>query len=76
MLLNKENEKAGIKLTMLVFIMKAVVAGLKKYPDFNASLDASGENLTLSWRDIETDVTVIEHAIELLNRLIDHARRA
>ena len=45
--LNKENEKAGIKLTMLVFIMKAVVAGLKKYPDFNASLDASGENLTL-----------------------------
>ena len=46
-LLNKENEKAGIKLTMLVFIMKAVVAGLKKYPDFNASLDASGENLTL-----------------------------
>ncbi len=46
-LLNKENEKSGIKLTMLVFLMKAVVAGLKKYPDFNASLDASGENLTL-----------------------------
>ncbi|HEY5971766.1 MAG TPA: dihydrolipoyllysine-residue acetyltransferase [Pseudoxanthomonas sp.] len=45
--LNKENEKAGIKLTMLVFLMKAVVAALKKYPDFNASLDASGENLTL-----------------------------
>jgi len=45
--LNKENEKSGVKLTMLVFIMKAVVAGLKKYPDFNASLDASGENLTL-----------------------------
>ena len=44
---NKENEKSGIKLTMLVFIMKAVVAGLRKYPDFNASLDASGENLTL-----------------------------
>jgi len=46
-LLNKENEKAGIKLTMLTFILKAVVAALKKYPDFNASLDASGENLTL-----------------------------
>ena len=46
-LLNKENEKAGIKLTMLVFIMKAVVAALKKYPDFNASLDATGDNLTL-----------------------------
>ena len=46
-LLNKENEKSGVKLTMLVFIMKAVVACLKKYPEFNASLDASGDNLTL-----------------------------
>ena len=45
--LNKENEKAGIKLTMLAFIMKASVAALQKYPTFNASLDASGENLTL-----------------------------
>ncbi len=45
--LNKENEKAGIKLTMLAFLMKAVVAGLKKFPDFNASLDASGETLVL-----------------------------
>jgi len=45
--LNKENEKAGIKFTMLGFLIKAVVAALKKYPDFNASLDASGENLVL-----------------------------
>ena len=45
--LNKENEKAGIKFTMLGFIIKAVVAALKKYPDFNSSLDASGENLVL-----------------------------
>jgi len=45
--LNKENEKAGIKFTMLGFIIKAVVAALKKYPDFNASLDATGENLVL-----------------------------
>jgi pyruvate dehydrogenase E2 component (dihydrolipoamide acetyltransferase) len=45
--LNKENEKAGIKFTMLGFIIKAVVDALKKYPDFNASLDASGENLVL-----------------------------
>ena len=45
--LNKENEKAGIKLTMLAFIMKASVAALQKFPDFNASLDASGETLTL-----------------------------
>jgi pyruvate dehydrogenase E2 component (dihydrolipoamide acetyltransferase) len=45
--LNKENEKAGIKLTMLAFLIKAVVSALKKFPDFNASLDAGGENLTL-----------------------------
>ena len=45
--LNKENEKAGIKFTMLGFIIKAVVAALKKFPDFNASLDATGENLIL-----------------------------
>jgi pyruvate dehydrogenase E2 component (dihydrolipoamide acetyltransferase) len=36
---NKENEKAGIKVTMLAFVVKAVVAALKKFPDFNASLD-------------------------------------
>jgi pyruvate dehydrogenase E2 component (dihydrolipoamide acetyltransferase) len=40
--LNKENEKAGIKITMLAFLIKAVVAALKKYPDLNSSLD--GEN--------------------------------
>ncbi|MCW4454467.1 dihydrolipoyllysine-residue acetyltransferase [Flavobacterium sp. MXW15] len=45
--LNKENEKAGIKLTMLAFLIKASAAALKKFPTFNASLDASGENLTL-----------------------------
>ncbi|KRB03354.1 dihydrolipoyllysine-residue acetyltransferase [Lysobacter sp. Root690] len=45
--LNKENEKAGLKLTMLAFLMKASVSALQKFPNFNASLDASGENLTL-----------------------------
>lgn len=43
--LNEENAKSGIKITPLVFIMKAVVAGLKAYPRFNSSLDAKGENL-------------------------------
>ncbi|MFV9473657.1 dihydrolipoyllysine-residue acetyltransferase [Advenella sp. RU8] len=43
--LNKENEKAGIKFTMLAFIIKAVVAALKKFPEFNASLD--GDQLVL-----------------------------
>jgi len=41
--LNKENEKAGIKVTMLAFMIKASVAALKKFPEFNASLD--GETL-------------------------------
>ncbi|MCD9029795.1 dihydrolipoyllysine-residue acetyltransferase [Luteimonas sp. BDR2-5] len=45
--LNKENEKAGIKLTMLAFLIKASVAVLKQYPRFNSSLDAAGETLTL-----------------------------
>jgi pyruvate dehydrogenase E2 component (dihydrolipoamide acetyltransferase) len=42
---NKENEKAGVKVTMLAFLIKAVVAALKKFPEFNASLD--GEQLVL-----------------------------
>ncbi len=37
--LNTEHAKAGVKFTMLAFIIKAVVAALKKFPEFNASLD-------------------------------------
>lgn len=44
-LLNKENEKSGIKVTMLAFLIKACVAALKKFPEFNASLD--GEQIVL-----------------------------
>ena len=36
---NQENEKSGVKVTMLAFVIKAVVAALKKFPEFNASLD-------------------------------------
>jgi pyruvate dehydrogenase E2 component (dihydrolipoamide acetyltransferase) len=43
--LNNENEKSGIKVTMLAFLIKACVQALKKFPEFNASLD--GENLVL-----------------------------
>src|SRR5207249_9354783 len=38
--LNKENEKSGIRVTMLAFLIKACVAALRKFPEFNASLDA------------------------------------
>jgi pyruvate dehydrogenase E2 component (dihydrolipoamide acetyltransferase) len=40
---NKENEKSGVKVTMLAFLIKACVACLKKFPEFNSSLD--GEDL-------------------------------
>ncbi len=43
--LNKENEKSGVKVTMLAFMIKAAVAALKKFPEFNASID--GEQLVL-----------------------------
>ncbi|MBC2769380.1 dihydrolipoyllysine-residue acetyltransferase [Pusillimonas minor] len=43
--LNKENEKSGVKVTMLAFLIKACVAALKKFPEFNASLE--GDNLIL-----------------------------
>jgi len=43
--LNKENEKAGIRVTMLAFLVKACVAALKKHPEFASSLD--GDNLVL-----------------------------
>ena len=42
---NEENAKAGVKVSPLAFLMKAVVAALKKYPTVNSSLD--GENLIL-----------------------------
>ena len=40
---NKENEKSGAKVTMLAFLIKAAVAALRKFPEFNTSID--GDNL-------------------------------
>ena len=42
-----DTEKQGFKLTMLAFLIKASVTALRQFPDFNASLDKSGENLVL-----------------------------
>ena len=36
---NKDNEKSGVRVTMLAFLIKAAVAALKQFPQFNASLD-------------------------------------
>jgi len=43
--LNKENEKSGLRVTMLAFLVKACVAALKRFPEFNSSL--AGDNLVL-----------------------------
>ncbi len=45
--LNEENKKEGIRITVLVFLMKALVSALKEFPRFNSSLDHTGENLIL-----------------------------
>ncbi len=42
-----EYKEKGVKLTLLSFLLKAVVSALREYPRFNSSLDASGENLIL-----------------------------
>ncbi len=42
-----ETEKRGFKLTMLSFLIKASVTALRQFPEFNASLDKSGENLVV-----------------------------
>ncbi|HNN82561.1 MAG TPA: dihydrolipoyllysine-residue acetyltransferase [Accumulibacter sp.] len=43
--INKENERSGLKITMLAFLIKACAFALKKFPEFNSSLD--GDNLIL-----------------------------
>jgi pyruvate dehydrogenase E2 component (dihydrolipoamide acetyltransferase) len=45
--LNAEYAKQKIKITPLAFMLKAVVVALQQFPEFNASLDAGGENLVL-----------------------------
>jgi len=40
-----DTERQGFKLTMLAFLIKACITALRQYPEFNASLDKTGENL-------------------------------
>lgn len=47
---NKENEKSGIKVTMLAFLIKACVSALKKFPDFNASLDDQNGSMAIIYK--------------------------
>ena len=43
----EEANKQNVKLTLLAFLMKASVGALKRFPDFNSSLDAKGETLII-----------------------------
>jgi pyruvate dehydrogenase E2 component (dihydrolipoamide acetyltransferase) len=45
--LNKENERSGLKVTMLAFLIKACVSALKRFPDFNSSIDPAGDAVIL-----------------------------
>ena len=42
-----EAKREGIKLTLLPFLLKACVAALKRFPEFNSSLSANGESLVM-----------------------------
>jgi len=45
--LAEENQKSGVRITLLAFLIKGCVAALKQYPQFNASLSTDGEALVL-----------------------------
>jgi len=45
--LKEEAGKRNVRVTLLVFVMKAVAAALREFPDFNASLAPDGEHLIL-----------------------------
>jgi pyruvate dehydrogenase E2 component (dihydrolipoamide acetyltransferase) len=45
--MSDEVQKQGIRVTLLAFLIKAAIAALKQYPQFNASLSADGESLVL-----------------------------
>jgi pyruvate dehydrogenase E2 component (dihydrolipoamide acetyltransferase) len=45
--MSDEVQKQDIRVTLLAFLIKAAVAALKRYPQFNASLSSDGENLVL-----------------------------
>lgn len=65
----------GFKLTPLVFIMKAVVAGLKKFPMFNSSLDATGQNLIMKkYFNIGIAVDTAEGLVVPVIRNVDKKR--
>ena len=88
--LGKESETRGIKMTPLAFLLRAAAACLKEFPDFNSSLDPSGENLILKKYvhigvAVDTDDGLVVPVIrdvdqkglfQLAGEVIDAAKRA
>ena len=88
--LGKESEKRGIKMTPVAFLLRAAAACLKEFPDFNSSLDPSGENLILKKYvhigvAVDTDDGLVVPVIrdvdqkglfELAGEVIDAAKKA
>lgn len=44
---NEATKEEGVKVTILAFLLRASVAALKKFPEFNASLDSEGGEMNL-----------------------------
>ena len=44
---NEATRKDGVKVTILAFLMRAAISALKKFPEFNASLDSNGDEMNL-----------------------------
>ena len=44
---NEATKKDGVKVTILAFLMRASISALKRFPEFNASLDSDGDEISL-----------------------------
>jgi hypothetical protein len=67
-LTSKENEKSGVKVTMLAFLIKACVAALQKFPQFNSSLDGDSLVYKQYWHiGFAADTPKIVLALQIRN---------
>ncbi len=66
-------KERGIRITPLVFLMKALVSAMKQFPRFNSSLDASGENLIMkSYFSVGIAIDTPDGLVVPVVRDVDH----
>ncbi|MCF6217431.1 MAG: dihydrolipoyllysine-residue acetyltransferase [Gammaproteobacteria bacterium] len=66
-------KEKGIRITPLVFLMKALVSAMKQYPRFNSSLDSSGENLIMkSYFNVGIAIDTPDGLVVPVVRDVDH----